>query len=583
MAKVCLSPRATRWADRLRHCQAGAVSVMFAAGAIPMIGLVGLAVDFGIWNQTNATLSVAANVAAMTAVRIAANAQVANDSNPPLEGQVAGQQWFASEVGLNGKVGTLGVQLSGGTFGANVSVTGGPTVKATVSYSGYVPSVFGFAMFGFTRYPISGQAVAVVTTAPYLNVYMMLDDSSSMQIGATDADIKTMQEITPCYSVPSLSGSLAPGAFYPTGPKGSIYNSGNLQDQSYGAYATSGYTGTLQTPAVAPDPPLTYSTYVVGSNNDLSGNNITNNQTCSGQQTPPGAQPTYYDKNYNPPQNFPVLAGPPCAFACHFDSAPAGTGNDFYGLARSTIGQSNQVTLRFDLVKQATDNVINAMQTDNISSINNLQVGIYSFSTQTTRAYPDPSCGSGQTCEAGGDWATATADVGGPASYPNGPDTGIKPSYTPTHPAGVGDTNFDADMTQLQGMLTPSSTGVDAQHPRKVLFIVTDGMCDGTCGGSVSRTYLPMNPADCAVFKNAPYNYTVYVVYTQYYPLMNQFYISNLKQYAEPKTGSPLYTAMQACASSPDDFISASDAKTLNAALQTFLKQALNSPSRFTQ
>jgi Flp pilus assembly protein TadG len=37
------------------------VSVMFAAAAIPFIGLIGLAVDFCIWNQTNAQLSVAAN------------------------------------------------------------------------------------------------------------------------------------------------------------------------------------------------------------------------------------------------------------------------------------------------------------------------------------------------------------------------------------------------------------------------------------------------------------------------------------------------------------------------------------------
>ena len=551
-----------------------------------MIGLVGVAVDFGIWNQTNSELSVAANVAALMAVRIAANAQVANDTNAQTEGVAAGDQWFASEVGINGKIGTEGVTLSGDkSFGAKVTVTMGPTVTATVAYSGTVPSVFGYALFGYKDYNISGQAVAVVTTAPYLNVVMMLDDSSSMQIGATNSDIQTMQEITPCFSVPSLPGSMAPGAFYPTGPKGSVYNTGNLQGQNYNAYATAGYDGTVHVPAIAPVPPLGYPSFTVGSNNYnatvngvsvITAYNSTVNQTCSGPQ--PLGQPLYLDTAYVPPTSFPVLAGPPCAFACHFDPAPAGTGNDFYGLARSTIGQQNQVTLRFDLVKQATDNVITAMQQDNIQQINNLQVGIYSFATSTTRAYPDQSCGTGPNCEAGGDWSTALTDVGGPASYANGPDTGILPSYTPTS-ANTGDTNFHTDMTQLQGMLTPSGDGTTPASPRKVLFLVTDGMSDTTGNRLIS----PVAAADCNLFKNPPFNYTVYVVYTPYYPLMNAFYIGRMKGFTEPLIGSQVYNAMQACASTPEDFISASDGPTLNAALQTFLKQALNSPARFTQ
>ncbi len=557
-----MSDRAAQWADRFRSGRRAAVSVMFAAGAVPMIGLVGLAVDFGIWNQTNATLSVAANVAALSAVRIAANAQVTNDVNPAGQGTAAGQQWFASEVGLANRIGTMGVTLNGGTFGANVNVTVGPTVQATVGYSGTVPSVFGFALFGLAHYPISGQAVAVVTTAPFLNVYMMLDDSSSMQIGATNSDIITMQELTPCNPVPSLVGSQAPGAFYPTGPNSNVYPS-NLAGQAYSAYSISGYDGGIQTPAVALDPPLTYNAFTIGNVTPL---------TCTGLN---GENPQP-DPLYNPPTKLlPVNAGPPCAFACHFDPAPAGTGNDFYGLARSTINKPNQVTLRFDLLKTATNSVITAMQADNISSINNLQVGIYSFSTTTTRAYPDPSCGTGLACEAGGDWTTAHADVGGPASYPNGPDTGIQPSYTPTS-ANDGDTNFHQDMLNLQALVTPSGDGTKSTSPRKVLFLVTDGMSDT----SVNRAYSPVDPADCTLFKSM--GFTVYVVFTPYYPVMNGFYVTNIKPIAEPLVGSQLYTAMQACASTPQDFISASDGATLTAALQTFLKQALNSPARFT-
>ena len=587
MVRDLSSDRTASLADRFRAARRSSVSVMFAAGAIPMIGLVGLAVDFGIWNQTNATLSVAANVAAITAVRIAANGQVGNDNNFQKEGVQAGDQYFAAEAGINGIIGTENVNNltsdqtgCGGMSGTFTCITTGPTTTASVAYKGTVPSVFGFAMFGFVSYPISGSATAVVTTAPFLNVVMMLDDSSSMQIGATNQDIITMQSLTPCASVPTYPSAFAPGAFYPTGPAGNVYNSGNLQGQNYNAYATNGYNGMIPTPAAAPMPPLGYPAYLVGSNNTFQQNppGSAPNQTCTGNPAgqAPG-QPLYLDTKLNPPTLEPVLAGPPCAFACHFDPAPAGTGNDFYGLARSTIGKPNQVTLRFDLLKQATNNVISAMQADNLS-FNNLQVGIYSFSTATTRAYPDPSCGNGPTCEAGYDWSTAAADVGGPSAFPNGADTGIQPSYTPTS-ANTGDTNFHTDMVALKAQVSPSGDGTQQSSPRKVLFLVTDGMSDTTG----ARTISPVDPNDCAMFKNAPYNYTVYVVYTPYYPLMNAFYIGTMKGYAEPLIGSPVYNAMQACASTPADFISATDGPTLNAALQTFLKQALNSPARFTQ
>ena len=534
-----------------------------------MIGLVGVAVDFGIWNQTNSALSVAANVAAISAVRIAANAQVANDTSAATEGIAAGDQYFTSAAGLSsGKVGTEGVTLTptpplpctGGVTGKYTCIIMGTTVTASVAYTGKVPSVFGLALFGLQSYQITGSATAVVTTAPYLNVMMMLDDSSSMQIGATNSDIQTMQTITPCNQVPSLPVTTqAPGASY------SGANGGGLASQPYTNFTITGYDGGI-IPAVVstPTPPPMLPYYA----NFLPGNTGAA-RSCSPYGT------TDNGKTYPNP-------GAPCAFACHFTKGAAGTTNDYYGLARSTIGKSNQVTLRFDLVKQATDNVIAAMQADNIATINNLQVGIYSFQDTTTRAYPDAACGSGQGCEAGNSWTTALSDVGGPASFPNGADTGIQPSLT-TAGASDGNTNFDQDMTQLQGMVTPSGDGTTSQSPRKVLFLVTDGMCDGLCSGSKSRAYLPINPADCATFKNPPYNYTVYVVYTPYYPLMNAFYIDNLKQYAEPATGSPVYNAMQACASTPEDFISAADATTLNNALQKFLKQALNSPARFTQ
>ena len=302
-----------------------------------------------------------------------------------------------------------------------------------------------------------------------------------------------------------------------------------------------------------------------------------------------GATVSYTTPNY--PPKYPSytaypMAGPPCAFACHWDtSVAAGTGNDFFALARSTIGTARPIALRFDLVKHATNLVISNMQTDNIPTINNLRVGLWTFDYSLHRVYPDSNTCPGTTydglpCEANNDFATAIADVGAPPTTANQPDTGIQPSIDPNG----GDTDITDSMATLAGELTASGDGTTQATPRKVLFLVTDGLVDypqpNANGSGTTRVYKPISSADCTTFKNL--GYTVYVVFTPYYAVMNGFYISNIKTYAEPYATGSLATALQACASSPSDYISAADSTDLDAALTKFLKSALTQPARFT-
>jgi hypothetical protein len=263
------------------------------------------------------------------------------------------------------------------------------------------------------------------------------------------------------------------------------------------------------------------------------------------------------------------LAGAPCAFACHFDTTkPAGTGADYYALARSTIGKSNHVTLRFDQVKAAVNLVISNMQADDLP-IKNLNVGIFTFASALTQVYP----ASG---EAGDDWAAATEAVGAPPTAPNTADTGIQPYAG----ANAADTDFPDTMTSLATKyLTASGDGTKATTPIKVLFLITDGVQDYTQGST--RNLQALDPSTCKTFKNM--GYTVYVVYTPYYPLMNAYYLQNIKGFVEG-TGADTTTAnLKACASDPvNDYIAASDQSTLNAALTSFLKRALNVPARYT-
>jgi Flp pilus assembly protein TadG len=546
----------------LARARRASVAILFAAGAVPMIGLMGLAVDYAIWNQANSGLGLAANVAALTAVKVAADAQLAADPNWQAEGQAAGLQWFEAQVGSFTQpiVGTTPVTITttGPSPGLVVTVNWvpavgatPPAVVATVTYSGTVGSIFG-AMFGKNWYGVSGGATAQVSSSPYLDVEIMLDNSGSMEIGAGPADIAALQQLTPC--TPAIVGQNAPGAVYDFSPTNTL----NAGGQAYSAYNYDGYDGSPPAPFPA-GPPLTFAQFLeVG--NGVPG------PSCQGTPNLPSIEGVY------------PTAGPPCAFACHFDSHyPAGSGNDFYALARSTIGSAQPITLRFDLVKAAVNKVLEAMAGDNIASISNLQVGIFTFAKDLLQIYPVPGCEVGTlACAAGNDWTTAETLVGAPPTTKNGADTGIQP-YLGTN---GGNSDFHGAMATLLTYMTAAGPGVTAAAPRKVLFLVTDGVSDVGSQGDPTRAYGSVDPRDCGNFKQL--GFTIYVVYTPYYPVMNGFYLNHIKPLVEPAATSTVAANLQACASSPGDYLAATDRTGLDHALQYFLKSAIMSPARFT-
>jgi Flp pilus assembly protein TadG len=547
----------------------GAVTVLFAAGVIPMVGLVGLAVDYGIWNQTNATLSVAANVAAMTAVKVAANAQLAADPSYETQGKAAAYQWFASEVGSDlTHVGTTPLTLdNGGKPHVDMNFT--TTVSATVTYSGTVNSIFGNILFFRPTYNIAGTAQASISFAPYLNVEMMLDNSSSMDIGATVADMQTLQHISACD---------ASNAYYPAVPNKPVGGGvGNSLDP-YNSYEYTGsgetyadYTdqygsffGPIATTPVVLTPPATGSAPI-----SLAQGGNTYGPQCIGY-------PSVYG-TVNGQPNIPY-AGPPCEFACHWDGAHGNSGNsqDLYGAARRTINQPNQVTLRFDLVKRATNQILQTMQTDDLA-IGNLKVGIFTFNNQLNRVYPTSG-------DASDGWGDAIAAVGLPPSGPYVEETGILPVIGLRQNVPNDDTNIVSSMNTLQNnILTKvSGDGTTPDKPRRVLFMITDGFMDDNNQG---RSAFPSTL--CSYLKNT-LGYTIYVVFTPYYPIMHEAYLGGYGTIINSPSGvytdqGTLAYGLAQCASSPADIISAQSQSDLNKALQKFLQAALTTPAKFTQ
>jgi Flp pilus assembly protein TadG len=527
------------WLTRIGRDRRGVTAIVFAVSALSLTMMGGLLLDFGNYMLLRGNLNLAADAAVLTGVTQAATQLGPNPETYLTLGQQAGlarmngQSGQASNAVKLGQVSTPVVSLAISRSG---SVISGQATWSTF----YTPFFAG--LFGSSAWSMSNASSASVQiSTPYLNVYVVLDNSPSMEIGATNSDIQTLQQLTACS---------ASGAYYYNSTSKTWAQIAPSSGQVYSAYqcTSSGhtYSGSLTCPVPA-SAPYTFSTFTPSS--------ATSGPSCQG---------------YLPLHNgvYPQ-AGATCGFACHFDtSKPAGTGSDYYAVARSTIGQSNQVTLRFDVVKAAVNSLLNVMQT-NSQPLNNLKVAVYTLAETLSPVYPAHG-------DAGSDWATAIAGVGSPPTVANGPDTGIQP-YAGSN---VANTDFPDALTSLSGTLTAGGGGTVSTDPQKVLVLVTDGLEDYV-NASGTRKLQALEPSYCQLFKNM--GYTVFVLYTPYYPLMNSFYLQNLTTVAEGTSTTSVAYNLQQCASSSSDYIAATNSAGMTAALKTFLNIALATPARLSK
>ena len=161
--------------------QRGQVAAILALSIMPMMGLLGVSLDYGRAQNAKTKLNAAADQAALSSVSQTVNPTIFN----PDSAQV--KAIFNSTAATLGDVSVKSINISSST-----SVT---SVFITVSYTATVATTVGKVM-GFNVINISGTASAAADVPKYVNFYLLLDNSPSMGIGATDADIQKLQSIT---------------------------------------------------------------------------------------------------------------------------------------------------------------------------------------------------------------------------------------------------------------------------------------------------------------------------------------------------------------------------------------------------
>ena len=167
----------------------GSIAIFFALVLIVIIGTAGAAVDLGRAVLVRSKLNVAADAAALAAVKQGAQDLAAGSSSWTVTGSTAGSNYFVDQL-------TTLRFVSPPSPAVTMAGSGGQ-VSATVSYSVQMPTAF-MGVINVPSLAISGTAKAVTNSLPFTDIHIVIDASTSMGIGATAADQQTLMTATGC-------------------------------------------------------------------------------------------------------------------------------------------------------------------------------------------------------------------------------------------------------------------------------------------------------------------------------------------------------------------------------------------------
>jgi len=167
---------------RFKEETAGNVVVIFALSLLPLTGLAGAAIDYSRVNAERMKLDNAADAAALAAVTKSAR------NNLALPDQDEVKTYFKAIAQISPDV-----VLTNVTAAPRTSVT---SVFVTVSYTATIKTSF-LAVLGFDKLTFGGSSTSATDKPKFVNFYLLLDNSPSMGLGATDKDIAKLQSVTP--------------------------------------------------------------------------------------------------------------------------------------------------------------------------------------------------------------------------------------------------------------------------------------------------------------------------------------------------------------------------------------------------
>ena len=172
---------------RFRRDTSGNIAVIFTLTLLPLISAVGCAVDISRANALRSKLQAAADAASVGSVSKTAPGFIAAGSmtgDGPIPAGVAD----ATKLFIGNMDGVTGYTLNNAT--PVMTKTGG-TIVSKFEFSADIPTMF-MTVIGKSKMTVTGQSTATASMPLYIDFYLLLDNSPSMGVGATPADVATM-------------------------------------------------------------------------------------------------------------------------------------------------------------------------------------------------------------------------------------------------------------------------------------------------------------------------------------------------------------------------------------------------------
>ena len=159
------------------HAESGATAMLFALSVLPLTMAVGAAVDYGSASNVKAKLDAAIDAAALETVSRSMLSESAATA------KAHGVKVFKTHAAAAGRIAVNKIDLAVTDTVANRT--------AVASYSAQVSTAF-MGIIGVPSLEIGGSSSTTSVLAPYIDFHLLLDNTPSMGVAATPADIDKM-------------------------------------------------------------------------------------------------------------------------------------------------------------------------------------------------------------------------------------------------------------------------------------------------------------------------------------------------------------------------------------------------------
>ncbi len=169
-----------RIAQRFRRNERGNIAIIFALALLPMVTFIGSAIDYTMASRAKAKLSNSLDSAMLAATGYDSMRTTSDNA------QTAATNMFNGQMKAN--------NLTANSV--NIVVNDSVTARTVTGSASVVVKTAFMHMFGYESMTVSASSSASASFPTYMDFYILLDNSPSQGLGATTADMTTLQNAT---------------------------------------------------------------------------------------------------------------------------------------------------------------------------------------------------------------------------------------------------------------------------------------------------------------------------------------------------------------------------------------------------